>query len=81
MATDRGCDGLPSTSPRLERTATTGALWVAAPDARHSRNLAARPELAIVIFDSGRRPRQRGAGLHGGAAEAVPAPTSTRASP
>jgi hypothetical protein len=27
-------------------------LWVSAPDARHSRNLAVRPELAIVIFDS-----------------------------
>jgi nitroimidazol reductase NimA-like FMN-containing flavoprotein (pyridoxamine 5'-phosphate oxidase superfamily) len=26
--------------------------WVSSPDARHSRNLAARPELAIVIFDS-----------------------------
>jgi nitroimidazol reductase NimA-like FMN-containing flavoprotein (pyridoxamine 5'-phosphate oxidase superfamily) len=27
-------------------------LWVSSPEARHSRNLAARPELAIVIFDS-----------------------------
>lgn len=27
-------------------------LWVSSPDARHSQNLAARPELAIVIFDS-----------------------------
>jgi nitroimidazol reductase NimA-like FMN-containing flavoprotein (pyridoxamine 5'-phosphate oxidase superfamily) len=27
-------------------------LWVSRPDARHSRNLAVRPELAIVIFDS-----------------------------
>ena len=27
-------------------------LWVSSPDARHSRNLAARPQLAIVIFDS-----------------------------
>jgi nitroimidazol reductase NimA-like FMN-containing flavoprotein (pyridoxamine 5'-phosphate oxidase superfamily) len=26
--------------------------WVSSPEARHSRNLAARPELAIVIFDS-----------------------------
>jgi nitroimidazol reductase NimA-like FMN-containing flavoprotein (pyridoxamine 5'-phosphate oxidase superfamily) len=26
--------------------------WVSLPDAQHSRNLAARPELAIVIFDS-----------------------------
>ena len=27
--------------------------WVSAPEARHSRNLAARPQIAIVIFDSG----------------------------
>ena len=26
--------------------------WVSYPDARHSRNLAARPQLSIVIFDS-----------------------------
>jgi nitroimidazol reductase NimA-like FMN-containing flavoprotein (pyridoxamine 5'-phosphate oxidase superfamily) len=26
--------------------------WVSSPDARHSRNLAVRPELSIVIFDS-----------------------------
>jgi nitroimidazol reductase NimA-like FMN-containing flavoprotein (pyridoxamine 5'-phosphate oxidase superfamily) len=26
--------------------------WVSRPEARHSRNLSARPELAIVIFDS-----------------------------
>jgi Pyridoxamine 5'-phosphate oxidase len=26
--------------------------WVSRPEARHSRNLASRPELAIVIFDS-----------------------------
>jgi hypothetical protein len=27
-------------------------LWLSDPDARHSRNLATRPRLAIVIFDS-----------------------------
>jgi nitroimidazol reductase NimA-like FMN-containing flavoprotein (pyridoxamine 5'-phosphate oxidase superfamily) len=27
-------------------------LWVSSPEARHSRNLAERPDLAIVIFDS-----------------------------
>ncbi len=26
--------------------------WVSSPDARHSRNVAARPEVAITIFDS-----------------------------
>lgn len=30
--------------------------WVSAPDARHSRNLAARPGLAMVVFDSTVRP-------------------------
>ena len=29
-------------------------LWVSSPEATHSRNLAVRPELAIVIFDSHR---------------------------
>ena len=27
-------------------------LWVSRPDARHSRNIGARPDVAIVIFDS-----------------------------
>ena len=27
-------------------------LWVSRPEARHSRNLAVRPEVAVVIFDS-----------------------------
>jgi pyridoxine/pyridoxamine 5'-phosphate oxidase len=30
-------------------------VWVSKPEARHSRNLAVRPEAAIVIFDSTRR--------------------------
>lgn len=31
-------------------------VWASSPQARHSRNLAARPELAIVIFDSRQSP-------------------------
>jgi hypothetical protein len=31
---------------------THRVLWVSAPDSRHSRNIAARPEVAITIFDS-----------------------------
>jgi nitroimidazol reductase NimA-like FMN-containing flavoprotein (pyridoxamine 5'-phosphate oxidase superfamily) len=27
-------------------------VWVSRPDARHSRNIAARPEVSLVIFDS-----------------------------
>ncbi len=34
-------------------------LWVSAPGARHSRNLAAVPRLAVTVFDSGVEP------LHG----------------
>jgi nitroimidazol reductase NimA-like FMN-containing flavoprotein (pyridoxamine 5'-phosphate oxidase superfamily) len=30
----------------------THFLWVSSPEARHSRNVAARPEASIVIFDS-----------------------------
>jgi nitroimidazol reductase NimA-like FMN-containing flavoprotein (pyridoxamine 5'-phosphate oxidase superfamily) len=30
--------------------------WVSSPDARHSQNLAARPEVAIAIFDSSAEP-------------------------
>lgn len=48
--------------------------WVSRPDTRHSRNLAARPEVAIVIFDS-RVPISTGQGayLTGTAAEVPPA--------
>ena len=30
----------------------TELYWVSSPEARHSRNLATRPELSIVVFDS-----------------------------
>jgi hypothetical protein len=38
-------------------------LWVSDPDARHSRNIAARPQLGIVIFDS-RQPMGTGDGVY-----------------
>lgn len=37
--------------------------WVSSPDARHSHNIAARPEIAIVIFDS-RAPVGSGQGVY-----------------
>jgi hypothetical protein len=37
--------------------------WVSSPGATHSRNVAARPEVAIVIFDS-RAPVGRGRGVY-----------------
>jgi hypothetical protein len=46
--------------------------WVSSPQARHSQNLAARPELAISIFDSGQAPYS-GQGVYVSAvAETVP---------
>jgi len=36
-----------------------GFLWISRPDARHSLNIAGRPEVAIVIFDSSRPPAER----------------------
>jgi hypothetical protein len=33
-------------------TAYREFVWVSRPDTRHSRNIAARPDVAIVIFDS-----------------------------
>jgi nitroimidazol reductase NimA-like FMN-containing flavoprotein (pyridoxamine 5'-phosphate oxidase superfamily) len=37
--------------------------WVSSPEAQHSRNLAARPEVSIVIFDS-RQPIGTGQGVY-----------------
>lgn len=37
--------------------------WVSSPEARHSRNLAVRPELSIVVFDS-RAPIGTGQGAY-----------------
>jgi nitroimidazol reductase NimA-like FMN-containing flavoprotein (pyridoxamine 5'-phosphate oxidase superfamily) len=46
-------DGRPWASPVWYAAAShTELLWVSSPDARHSRNLRERPEVAIVIFDS-----------------------------
>jgi nitroimidazol reductase NimA-like FMN-containing flavoprotein (pyridoxamine 5'-phosphate oxidase superfamily) len=45
--------GLPWASPVWYAPARyRDFFWVSKPEARHSRNLATRPELAIVIFDS-----------------------------
>lgn len=47
-------------------------VWASKPGARHSRNLGARPELALVVFDSRQRPGT-GAGVYVTArAEQVP---------
>jgi nitroimidazol reductase NimA-like FMN-containing flavoprotein (pyridoxamine 5'-phosphate oxidase superfamily) len=38
-------------------------IWISRPDARHSENIAARPEVSIVIFDS-RVPIDTGQGVY-----------------
>jgi hypothetical protein len=46
-------DGVPWTSPVYFATADYAEMfWVSRLDARHSRNLAGRPALSMVIFDS-----------------------------
>jgi hypothetical protein len=46
-------EGLPWASPVWFATVDyRDFFWVSKPGARHSRNIAARPEVAIVIFDS-----------------------------
>jgi pyridoxamine 5'-phosphate oxidase-like protein len=50
-------DGVPWASPVWFATDDgTTFIWVSDPNARHSRNIAARPQIAIVIFDSTVRP-------------------------
>ena len=52
LATADG-DGRPWASPLWFAPAGYAEfLWVSDPEARHSRNLATRPQVAIVIFDS-----------------------------
>jgi nitroimidazol reductase NimA-like FMN-containing flavoprotein (pyridoxamine 5'-phosphate oxidase superfamily) len=47
--------GLPWVSPVWYAPADYRTfLWVSSPEARHSRNLASRPQVAIVIYDSHR---------------------------
>ena len=48
-------EGVPWVSPVWYASTDARAFyWVSKPDARHSRNLVSRPQVAIVIFDSHR---------------------------
>ena len=49
-------DGVPWASPVWFAPDGDDLLWLSRPDTRHSRNLAVRPGLAIVIFDSSAHP-------------------------
>ena len=52
-----GPDGRPWTSPVYFAAAGLGEFyWCSATDAVHSRHLAARPEVSLVVFDPGVRP-------------------------
>jgi hypothetical protein len=53
-------DGLPWASPVWFATDGYADLyWISAPDAQHSRNLAARADAGIVVFDSRTEPPTR----------------------
>jgi hypothetical protein len=68
-------DGAPWASPvwfAHERYETF--LWMSEPNARHSRNIAARGEVAMVIFDSTVSPRRRNAVYVDAVAAIVPDP-------
>ena len=55
-------DGAPWASPVwFAHEQYQAFLWMSQPGARHSRNIAARREIAIVIFDSTVSPHQRNA--------------------
>jgi hypothetical protein len=57
-------DGRPWVSPVFYATADyTRFYWTSLPEARHSRNLARRPDLSVVIFDS-RVPAYSGQGVY-----------------
>jgi hypothetical protein len=56
--------GRPWATPVYFAAAGPGELvWVSRPDTRHSRNIAARPEVGIVVFDS-RVPILHGQGVY-----------------
>jgi nitroimidazol reductase NimA-like FMN-containing flavoprotein (pyridoxamine 5'-phosphate oxidase superfamily) len=56
LATADG-EGVPWASPVWYASADHREfLWVSSPEARHSRNIAVRPEVGIVIFDSQQPP-------------------------
>jgi hypothetical protein len=55
-----GEDGLPWASPVwFAHDGYDDLYWISAPDARHSRNLAAHADTAIVVFDSRAVPATR----------------------
>lgn len=52
-------DGVPWASPVWFAPDDGGFLWISRPESRHSRNVAARPTVSLVIFDSTKPPAER----------------------
>jgi pyridoxine/pyridoxamine 5'-phosphate oxidase len=72
LATADG-DGLPWATPVWFATADRREfLWVSSPQARHSRNIAVRREVGIVVFDSRQAPGGSGGVYLSAIAERVP---------
>ena len=66
-------DGRPRLSPVFFTPARYRELyWVSSPDAQHSRNVRARPEVQIVVFDSSTEPGRSEAVYLGATAREVP---------
>src|SRR5215475_11130412 len=73
-------DGRPWTSPVYFAAAGERAFyWMSATDAQHSRNLAARPQVSIVVFDSTVAPTTAGPCTRSERPASCPARTSTEA--
>lgn len=67
-------DGRPRLSPVFFTPARYRDLyWVSSPDAQHSRNLRARPEVQVVVFDSSTEPGSSEAVYIAATAREVPA--------
>ena len=67
-------DGRPRVSPvYFTHDACRTLYWVSSPDAQHSKNLTARPSVAIVVYDSTRDPGTTQAVYLAATAHEVPA--------
>ena len=70
-------DGVPWASPVwFANDGYHDLYWISAPDARHSRNIAARGEVGIVVFDSTTAPATRQALYMQATAERVDDPAA-----
>lgn len=72
-------DGRPWATPVWFAPDGDGVLWVSRPGRRHSLNIAERPEVAFVVFDSSRPPGDAEAVYAEGIAAPVPADDVARA--